>query len=295
MPKTKYRILITIHIVFLSGIVFFSCVRAGWDTNSTQRADASRFNDSKANQFFDVARTVDTRPDLSSDGVLSDISLATHCGSQSPLIFCETFEGDLTSGQGSVYSTNGGQVTQTKEQICKGKQALKCQSSTKKDSFAWIRFPLSQALTTGELHLRTYVYFAEGFTVDNWVVVISFDGMNSKVSADLIYQERLQIVNNSIDANQYLEYQITDSNFITRNQWHCLEFVDYLDAAAGRLELWVDGQKALQTIKSVNTITQGGISSIRVGITHFNTSVSKTPITLFLDDIAAGYQKIGCD
>lgn len=169
-----------------------------------------------------------------------------------------------------------------------GEASLKC-SKGAPEGLRYLEVALPNALTTGEIHSRIFLYAPNSLSVQSWLIPMEMKGAvthDNKFSFDLGvtgYGSHLSTAGPSVNPNVNLP----------RDQWVCVELALSLSPNKGWSRLYVDGQLADEHahVDTLLSKTDPGIQRFRAGIIP---APSQGVTELWLDDWAIATTRIGC-
>jgi hypothetical protein len=141
-------------------------------------------------------------------------------------------------------------------------------------------------ITSGSLHYRAWFYVPSGFAIDK-IEMFSTNGSGSNLgTVFLVDQEELRVY-----AEPGLGHTVTTGVDVPRDRWFCIEVHVDVDASNGGLRLDLDGT-TIGSGSGFGTLPTGGYTYLGVGSLFLPAGQSAS--TVYVDDVAAGTQPLGC-
>jgi hypothetical protein len=141
-------------------------------------------------------------------------------------------------------------------------------------------------LKSGDIWARAYYYLPSSTNLDMFVSTLQM--------AELEPPEfgcSLRIRSNDVELHGVMTMPRAMAPF-PREQWTCVEFHIQIDASAGICEAFVGGVIAAQS-PLVKTLPAMGYTTLDIGI--LSTEPAQGPVEIFVDDVAAGITRVGCE
>lgn len=140
------------------------------------------------------------------------------------------------------------------------------------------------------LHVRTMVFVPEGLALTDNLRLLTVSLDNAVNSAGM---------NDDAHGPVYVDPSgegLTNGPSLPTGRWTCLELAvtEGDSAEEGRIELWVDGV----SVAAMSAATRTGPAPAQVAEVIVGPQVSSPQgevLTLWFDDVAVGYQRIGCE
>jgi hypothetical protein len=231
--------------------------------------------------------------ELASDGTPPDITVPTGDSAQplvqscktshSNALLCEGFESDT---EWDYKVQDFGTAVRSSDGGAQGGASLRVQIDTVDEYKAarWGKNGVLSSLSSGELHLREYVWLS-GDVTDQLSIMVTGNLLPPYPSANVLLvpgQVHAVVEGSSIPA---------DFEF-PHDRWVCVELHLGIDGSAGSISVDVDGSKVVGAT-GIDTAVDNGYTNIDAGF-HYATP-SQTAATMFVDEVVADTTPIGCD
>jgi len=229
----------------------------------------------------DAATSVDaTTPDAASEAGSAD-----PCSGRSDLSLCDGFES--AAGNWSDIALNGSITRSTLQARSGSTSARATTGSASGSNRARFETQAFAQLKQGDIWARAYYYLPSSVTIDTYFSIMQLrEAVSPYFGCSLVIRPTLIDLGGSITA------RFKTLEAFPRDQWTCVELHVQIDASAGTCEGYVDGMIATSS-SAGNTLPAQGYSNLDVGICA--TEASQGPLEIYVDDVAAGTTRIGCD
>ena len=139
--------------------------------------------------------------------------------------------------------------------------------------------------TTGSLHARAW------FFVPSTVALNKIDIYNVNGSSDGVVF--------LVDMNELRAYSSPGGGAVVvsgmqapRDQWFCIEYHIDISRTSGAVKLDLNGTTIGTQSAGIDTLPSDGYVSLTIGMT--SVIAPQSPVTFYIDDVAAGTQPLGC-
>lgn len=208
------------------------------------------------------------------------------CPDRSDALFCDGFEDPAFSRWSYAVVTNG-TVTRSTTRVHSGAGSLRATTSLSEEhSFARYGVRVFDHQKSGEVWLRYYYYLPSSSDVD----ATFSSGLIAEIEPPY-FGISLLIRPDGLDLSTGSTF-IRSTNVFPRDRWVCVELHVQIDAVAGIAEAYLDGSRLVRS-SAMKTLPSNGYTNIDVGV-HY-TNPGQGPVEVFVDDVAAGDQRVGCN
>lgn len=212
------------------------------------------------------------------------------CPERTDAVICDDFEsGTLTRWEYSI-STNG-TFALTTVNAHSGTSAVRAttQTSTTRNSEARRGTKAFDHVTSGDIWMRYWYYVPSSVSVNQGFSTCPIAEIEPPYFGFAL-QLRPSDVAIGVEATRY--GSTTGNTAFPRDQWVCVEIHTQIDASQGRFEAYLNGTLVVQS-PLTDTLPDMGYTSVDIGI-HY-ADLSQGPVTAYIDDVIAGFQRYGCD
>jgi len=219
--------------------------------------------------------------DAHGDARAGDGSSALACQQNPGVLFCDGFE---DPGLGAWAQTSGSLVRQTA--ITHTGTAAARATSDGSQQPAVINVAPFNSISSGSLHYRAWFYVPSGFAI-NKIELFSTNGSGSNLgTVFLVDQEELRVY-----AEPGLGHTVTTGVTVPRDRWFCIEAHVDVSASNGGMRIELDGT-TIGSGSGFATLPTGGYTYLGVGTLFL--AAGQSASTVYIDDVAAGTQPLGC-
>lgn len=216
------------------------------------------------------------------DGIYNTACGATITGAA----FCDPLESDKL--EGLFLSATSGSAAAVATPAYRGNLAYRAATTSATAPQAVLGRTVFDAVKTGTLYMRTYVYFPTGVMADG--VTLFGPGENAApyhgVTVALTTGSKLSLSEST--ANRFA----ASTTVLPRDKWTCLGLKIVVNGTAGSAVLSMNGT-AILTDSNFNTVPAGGYANVNFGVLF--TPVNAPNVTLYYDEVAASTQPLLCD
>jgi hypothetical protein len=202
---------------------------------------------------------------------------------------CDGFEAAV--GPAWTSQRKEGQVAQSAAQTRVGAGALRA-STDVQGGYAFVTRPVFATLTSGTLHLRSYLFVPSGVPIRGIVVHglaearPPWGGVSIRLD-DSGFELDVHPKEPGVDV---MFVRATPAVAVARDRWMCLQ-LEVAIGQAGSVRLQVDGQLAARA--DLPTLPGTGYQGVSAGIVY--SADEQAPVTVWIDELVADRQPIPCD
>ncbi len=204
-------------------------------------------------------------------------------------LVCESFDGPLPDAYATRYgSADTATATVQDCLVRQGDGALLIQA----EGYDWVqnRIRLPTPVTAGLLHVRFYAYFASGYPIPEYFILLELwdqdDFTDQKISIEAVSEDRFRLVLGPNASSLH----VADPGTVRRDEWMCLELALDVAASGGTATLLVDGAPLVEATDVV-TLPPDPISVVAIEAVPSEDSVGTD---VAIDELVVATEPIGC-
>jgi hypothetical protein len=203
------------------------------------------------------------------------------CNDRPGIFFCDGFE----SANLDAWSEHYGNVMRQTTTVHSGTGALYAAgSSSSSPVSAGVGFQLSSPIQTGSLHFRAWFY-ASMIPSAGKVHLFQFDGLTKNGVAFLVDQGMINVYSEPTPSTT-----ITTSEMLQPNQWYCVEVHVDTSASNDAVRIELNGVQIGSSGTAPIAPPNGGYAGLSAGLPYLINGDAQ----IYVDDVSAGTQPIGC-
>ena len=200
-------------------------------------------------------------------------------------LLCESFDAPLPQGYSTWYGDEEIAAVQNCE-VARGAGALRVQSG--EFGYSQTRMLLASPVTAGALHVRFFGYFAEGFTIPEYLGLFELwtnENGPPKIGLDAHGNDQL-----GVNLSPFSSVLKSAPGVIRRGQWLCIELALDIRTEGGSVTLSVDGTSV---IEETGLVTSPG-EAFSVAVIEALPAEDATGIDVAFDALVVALEPIGC-
>ncbi len=208
------------------------------------------------------------------------------CLERDDALFCDGFE-DPDFAQWDYTAIENGTVTRSTARVRTGAASLRATTGASgQTNYARYGARVFDHQTSGDIWLR-YYYFVPSSTA---VSTMFSSGLVGEIEPPYFgFSLTIRPDRTDIAAANTLYRSSTP---FPRDRWTCVELHVKIDSSSGYFEAYFDGDLAIKS-PNTDTVPDMGYTNVDLGI-HY-TDPGQGPVEVFVDDVVAGNQRVGCD
>ncbi|HKU39913.1 MAG TPA: hypothetical protein VJR89_17255 [Polyangiales bacterium] len=209
------------------------------------------------------------------------------CAGRSDVSFCDGFEDPELSNWNYPIAMNG-ELERSTDPVRSGSAALHASTGPSNGANAAARYgaKIFGHQTTGDVWARAWYYLPSSVTINTFFSTLLITEVEMPYFGCSVLVKPSRVELGGVTARFF-----TQAPF-PRDRWTCVELHIRIHASTGICEAYVDGMIATQSAMT-DTLPAMGYTSLEVGI-HY-TEPNQGPVEVYVDDVAAGTARVGCD
>jgi hypothetical protein len=261
-----------------------SSIEAG--PSDAAQSDAAGSDASMSDAANPADATTDAAPDDQDSGTPPTEIVSDHCPEVPGAIFCDSFE-DATAARWKYKIEINGTAVRSNALKRTGEMALHA-STTSSALGTGARFASVDlnGVKSGEIWMRWFDYLPSSTVINKHFSA----GVISEI-VDPYAGLFVTVRPGSVGIGGMVPY-LDGSNPFPRDRWVCVEIHAHVDPVSGFFELFVDGDKVVNS-GLTNTVPADGFTSAEVGIHYVENG--QGPVDIWVDDVILGFKRFGCN
>jgi hypothetical protein len=212
------------------------------------------------------------------------------CPERTDAIICDDFEdSSLMRWEYSVLTSGTVAHSTTRAHSGTGSFRATTQTSMTRNSEARRGTKAFDHVTSGDIWMRYYYYVPSSVSINAGFSTCPIAEIEAPYFG-FAFHIRPTDVQLGVEDTMYPS--TTMSTAFPRDQWVCIEIHVQIDPSKGRFEAFMNGALVVQTPET-DTLPDMGYSSVDIGI-HY-ADPTQGPVTVYVDDLIAGFQRYGCN
>jgi hypothetical protein len=216
------------------------------------------------------------------------------CPERADAIFCDGYEdaidSDAFNAKWQFKVDTGGTFLRATSPVHSGTGALKAMTTHDPNANSYARYGarVFPHLKAGNIWARAWYYIPSTFNITGDLSTLLISEIEPPYFGFSLVAQKTRMQIGSV-GNHYP--QKTDSTF-PRDRWVCVELHVQISPTNGVFEAYVDGALTVY-VANLNTLPAMGYRTVEAGIHYTNPAQGDS--VLYVDDVVAGYVRLGCN